>query len=175
MRTMLYVEVAVVLICGLGAVPLRATDFTFGTISTLNCDGKIPGNPTAFGVTSFSFVSTHAAQIDPTHLKNLAPATLGDVVVTKVIDRCSPDLFVEMAQGIVLPNVKFSWTNSDTHLTWLTITLENAQVTADNYSLANESVSFSWTRITIHFVITKDDGTAGGVVERSWNRLTNSQ
>ncbi len=110
-------------------------------------------------------------------------ATASDLIVTKYLDRASPQLFLGCAMGTRYPTVTLELTNSNqdgTPITYYKITLNNVIVSSLGTSSGGdrpmESVSLSYERITTDYYMQDSKGgfPTTPTTTATWNFATNS-
>ena len=158
-------------VCGLGiaAIPLHAATNVYVNVQGLACGGTSKQDPDAFDAISFSFGATSPEAGESAGGAG-GTAKLGDVVVLKNFDKCTPKLFDLMAKGQHVGTVTIKWwsTSSGFPFNFMTITLTEGAVAAVNYGSAQEGVSFAFGTITITYSIMNADGSSGGNVSAHW-------
>ena len=100
-----------------------------------------------------------------------ASATLGDVVVTKELDKSSPKLAESILMGKVFPKVELHLASSAG--TYFTYELTNVMVTSYSISggadeMPMESFSLNYEAIKITYTEYGSDGKSKGKVEATW-------
>jgi type VI protein secretion system component Hcp len=126
----------------------------------------------SFGATGGSAVTTGTTGASKTKVSNL--------VMTRLLDNCSVNLFKAAVTQAALPSVTLNQMGPGGKLTFFTLTLDD--VVVSNYQLngaasnsqPSESVAFSFAEIKIETTAQQPDGSAGTSIQFSWDVLTNS-
>ncbi|MBT0957268.1 type VI secretion system tube protein Hcp [Alphaproteobacteria bacterium KMM 3653] len=106
---------------------------------------------------------------------------MGDLMCTKLVDKCTPDLIKKLCAGqhYATVDVHFLKSTGDTPLPYYQIALKDAIVSSHNTGAAgeesqiNESFSLNFRTIKVTYKIQNEDGTDGGATETEFDIAIN--
>jgi type VI secretion system secreted protein Hcp len=166
------------------AVALALAPAACGQYNLFLCVDGIPGE--SIGTNHMSDIDATAFSvgvtmtIDPVTGEPAGRADFADLAVTKFVDKASPLLMLNCAQGTLIPNVTlFAQSTSPTPLDYYKVALGNVRVTGVNTGgTANgkptETVTFYYDTIEITYTPRNADGSAGTPIKACWKRSTNT-
>jgi type VI secretion system secreted protein Hcp len=109
-------------------------------------------------------------------------ADFADFVITKVVDKSSPKLFLKTCDGKHIPKGKITCrkTAGDSKIDYLTYDVEQVMVTSVQVSGSDgggdqmmESVSFAATKVVVTYLPQKADGSADAKQQQGWSLAQN--
>jgi type VI secretion system Hcp family effector len=139
-------------------------------IPTIRGESQLSSHPTTIDCAGFSLNCTNSG----------AGVVFGDLVVTKLLDKASPPLFLASAQSTTLSSVILyvSRYNGGPLVDYYTIKLTNAKVSSvsqnDAGDGAAENITFRYQRIEVDYVPYIGTQAQQTVVMR-WDLVTNQQ
>jgi type VI secretion system secreted protein Hcp len=161
---------------------------TFAAYSIfLQLDGT-PGEATASGfedqivVTSFSHGVSTTVTTNPTGGPGASEPTFTDLTISKSLDKASPLLYLNCAQGKVIKTATLTLCQQDEDKTTVFYTIKLGQVLVTSVrssgnsggdSRPTETITLNFSTIDCKYVPQNSDGTAGTPVEFKWNLTTN--
>jgi type VI secretion system secreted protein Hcp len=141
-----------------------------GVNAYLVIDGR-PGPSTsrqdAIDILGFSLDASHSGA---------GRANVGDVIITKVVDKVSPLLFDDCVTGNYLKTVDILYDKpmGDSQEDYYKVHLEDALITSVHHSGSNENprelVSFAYSRIKVCYN-PEDGGTLKGFIDKGFDVL----
>lgn len=144
----------------------------------------IPGESTdaryanAIKIESFSFGVTGYV---PTGGGGAGTPVFSDISFTKTIDRSSPLLFLQCAQGKNIPSAtlycrKAGEKPMEFYVIKMTdVLISSFQTSGSSDALPTETLSLNYTKIELSYTPQKPDGSPGTPVETGWDIETNTQ
>jgi len=134
-------------------------------------------------VASFSFGATHMQTLgSATTGAGSGKASLGELQISKVVDKSSAVLFQKCCTGEHFPKGKFVVRKAGgTQMEYLVLTMETVFVTQCHMSSAtgeenaNESVSLAIGKLGVDYSPQKPDGTPGASFHGGWDQLSNKK
>jgi len=132
-------------------------------------------------VSSFSFGVTHMQTLgSQTGGGGSGRAALGELQISKVVDKSSTVLFQKCATGEHFPKGKFAVRKAGgTQMEYLVLTMETVFVTSVHFSSAsgeenaNESVSLAMGKLGVDYSPQDTTGKAGAAIHGGWDQLGN--
>lgn len=108
---------------------------------------------------------------------------MGDVSVTKVMDKASSKMFLSCCNGDPIKTATFTFRKAGKdQQEYLVIKLSDAMVSSISLSdhsggsaLATEQVSFSYTKVEFDYKPQKPDGTLDTAVKSGWDQKANAK
>jgi len=151
--------------------------FLFAGSAQASCflylDG-IPGESTDPAHTNHCVAESFNWGVSATLAGGATDSVFSDLMVTKRVDRASPELALRCAAGTKVRSVVLACRKPGASFDYLKITLTDAVITGVSIGgsdAASESVSFAYDRIEWEYVPQRADGTAGTVIRRWYDLL----
>ena len=134
-------------------------------------------------VGSFSFGVTHMQTLgSATGGGGSGRAQLGELTISKVVDKSSSVLFQKCATGEHFPKGKFAVRKAGgTQMEYLVLSMETVFVTSVHISSAsgeenaNESVSFAVGKLGVDYSPQDSTGKPGASIHGGWDQLSNKK
>ena len=134
-------------------------------------------------VSSFSFGVTHMTTLgSATGGGGSGRAALGELTISKVVDKSSTVLFQKCATGEHFPKGKFVVRKAGgTQMEYLVLTMETVFVTSCHFSSAsgeenaNESVSLAMGKLGVDYSPQDEKGKPGAAIHGGWDQLGNKK
>jgi len=134
-------------------------------------------------VSSFSFGVTHMQTLgSATGGGGSGRASLGELQISKVVDKSSTVLFQKCATGEHFPKGKFAVRKAGgTQMEYLVLTMETVFVTSVHFSSAsgeenaNESVSLAMGKLGVDYSPQDATGKPGAAIHGGWDQLSNKK
>ena len=146
------------------------------TLKLTKIDGESKKVDTEIDIYDFKFGVSQSASSSTGSGGGTACSDCRDLIVTKLIDKASPILFLYSALGTVIPQAVMTVRKAGgTALDYLVITLTDTIVTdvstggkSDDERIL-EVISLSYATITIQYKVQNSDGTAGAVTQKGYD------
>ena len=133
-------------------------------------------------VTSFSHGMSILAPTGGSSGPGTSKPTFTDLTITKSLDKASPLLYLNCAQGKVIKTATLTLCQQDEDKTTVFYTIKLGQVLVTSVrssgnsggdSRPTETITLNFSTIDCKYVPQNSDGTAGTPVEFKWNLTTN--
>lgn len=116
-----------------------------------------------------------------TATRDASRVNVGDIVITKFLDKASPHLYIICAGRHHLPKVTIEITGGTENLVIMRYTLFEVSVSSTSTAsstgegLATERVSLRFGKIKWEYIPYRADGRDQGVVEKNWSIVENKE
>jgi type VI secretion system secreted protein Hcp len=146
------------------------------TLKLTKIDGESKKSENEIDVYDFKFGVSQSASSGEGQGGGSAKSDCRDLIVTKLVDKASPILFLYSALGTPIPEAVMTVRKAGgAALDYLTVTLTDVIVTnvatggkSDDERI-REEVSFSYATISIQYKVQNSDGTGGAVTQKKYD------
>ena len=147
------------------------------------CKGEATDNDhkDEIDIESYSWGMSHP--VDPSGTgQSAGESTASQLVVTKTVDKATPNLMKFCMNAKVFPEVLLTCRKrGENPIEYLKIKMKNALVAAvsdagsGDGAPAQESISFAFTGVEVEYTPQKEDGTPDGAVTMKWDFAKNKE
>lgn len=158
-----------------------AQDITL-KLTKIEGESKKKGYENQIDVYDFKFGVSQSASSAEGHGGGSAKSDCKDLVVTKLIDKSTPILFLHSALGTPIPEAVLTVRKAGGQaLDYLIVTLKDVIVTnvatggKSEDERVREEISLNYAKISINYKAQNADGTAGAAIQKAYDLESNTE